>query len=148
MISSLPERTYGYSRSGILAALANAVVLDGVSVWALRKERFRYPQPIASGPGLLVALVGLDVNAAGILSRGLREFTEEPAVRDQHVSVPIDGTKERLTNFRDSATDGDVTRRSAPVGSSAQSLHLRGRGRDLQLKWRLPCVTNCFPRRA
>jgi cobalt-zinc-cadmium efflux system protein len=62
------ERTYGYYRTEILAALANAVVLIGISVWVLVEayERFRHPQPIASGPMLLVALIGLGVNAGSI----------------------------------------------------------------------------------
>ena len=62
------ERTYGYYRIEILAALTNAVVLIGISVWVLVEayERFRHPQPVASIPMLLVALVGLGVNAVSI----------------------------------------------------------------------------------
>jgi cobalt-zinc-cadmium efflux system protein len=39
------ERTYGYYRTEILAALVNAVVLIGISVWVLIEayERFRHP---------------------------------------------------------------------------------------------------------
>ena len=71
------ERTYGYYRTEILAALANAVVLIAISVWVLVEayERFRHPQPIASGPMLLVALVGLGVNAGSIWL--LRSASEE-----------------------------------------------------------------------
>jgi cobalt-zinc-cadmium efflux system protein len=71
------ERTYGYYRTEILAALANAVVLIGISVWVVIEafERFRHPQPIASGPMLLVALVGLGVNAGSIWL--LRSASEE-----------------------------------------------------------------------
>jgi len=71
------ERTYGYYRAEILAALANAVVLIGISVWVLVEAygRFRHPQPIASGSMLLVALVGLIVNAGSIWL--LRSASEE-----------------------------------------------------------------------
>lgn len=63
-----PERTYGYYRIEILAALANAVVLIAISLWVLfeASERFRHPQQVASLPMLLVAIVGLGVNAASI----------------------------------------------------------------------------------
>jgi cobalt-zinc-cadmium efflux system protein len=63
-----PERTYGYYRIEILAALANAIVLIGISGWVFVEayERFRHPQPIATIPMLLVALIGLGVNAASI----------------------------------------------------------------------------------
>jgi len=63
-----PERTYGYYRIEILAALANAVVLIGISIWVLFEayERFRHPQPVATGLMLVVAFLGLVVNAASI----------------------------------------------------------------------------------
>ena len=62
------ERTYGYYRIEILAALGNAVILIGISVWVLIEayERFRHPQPVATIPMLIVAVVGLVVNAASI----------------------------------------------------------------------------------
>lgn len=64
-----PEHTYGYYRAEILAALANAVVLLGISIYILFEayERFRNPPEIASGWMLLVAAVGLAVNLAGIV---------------------------------------------------------------------------------
>ena len=72
-----PERTYGYYRVEILAALANAVVLIGISLYVLYEayERFRHPPEVQSGAMLLVALVGLAVNVAGIfiLRAGARE---------------------------------------------------------------------------
>ena len=64
------ERTYGYYRTEILAALTNAVILIGISLWVLVEayERFQHPQPVATIPMLIVALVGLGVNAASIWS--------------------------------------------------------------------------------
>lgn len=63
-----PERTYGYYRVEILAALTNAVVLIGISLYILYEayERFRNPPEVQSTTMLLVALVGLAINVAGI----------------------------------------------------------------------------------
>lgn len=63
-----PERTYGFYRIEILAALANAVVLIGISLYILYEayERFRNPPDIQSGAMFAVASVGLVVNIAGI----------------------------------------------------------------------------------
>ena len=64
-----PERTYGYYRVEILAALTNAVVLLMISFYILYEayERFRNPAPVQSGAMLAVAGVGLVVNLAGML---------------------------------------------------------------------------------
>ena len=63
-----PDRTYGYYRVEILAALSNAVVLIGISLFILYEayERFRNPPEVSSKSMLVVALVGLAVNVAGI----------------------------------------------------------------------------------
>lgn len=59
-----PQRTYGYLRSEILSALANAVVLLLLTVYILYEayQRFRYPPEILGLPMLAVAVVGLAVN--------------------------------------------------------------------------------------
>lgn len=64
-----PERTYGFYRVEILAALANAVVLLLVSGFVLVEAygRFRQPPTVASLPMLAVAVVGLLVNGGSIL---------------------------------------------------------------------------------
>lgn len=64
-----PERTYGYYRIEILAALANGVVLVGISLYILWEawERFRNPPEVASGAMLWIATLGLGVNVAGML---------------------------------------------------------------------------------
>jgi cobalt-zinc-cadmium efflux system protein len=71
-----PRRTYGYHRVEILAALTNALVLAAVAGYILAEawERFRDPHPIATGPVLAVATLGLVVNAVGavLLHRGSR----------------------------------------------------------------------------
>lgn len=63
-----PERTYGYYRAEILAALANAIVLFGISFYILYEayQRFLNPPKVASGWMLLVAAIGLAVNLVGM----------------------------------------------------------------------------------
>lgn len=64
-----PEKTYGYYRLEILAALSNAVILIGVSVYVLYEayQRFRNPPEVQSGTMLIVAVIGLGVNIAGVV---------------------------------------------------------------------------------
>ena len=61
-------KTYGYYRAEVLAALANAVVLIGISLYILYEayRRFRNPPEVLSLPMLLVALVGLGANLVGL----------------------------------------------------------------------------------
>ncbi|MBI5500608.1 MAG: cation transporter [Deltaproteobacteria bacterium] len=58
------ERSFGFHRVEILAALLNGVVLLGATVWITWEaaERFRRPAPILETPMLVVAAVGLGVN--------------------------------------------------------------------------------------
>jgi cobalt-zinc-cadmium efflux system protein len=59
-----PEKTYGYYRVEILAALANAVVLFLISFYILYEayRRFEAPPEVASVPMLFIAVIGLAVN--------------------------------------------------------------------------------------
>lgn len=59
-----PQRTFGYLRMEVLAALANAVVLLLLTVYILYEayQRFVSPPDVLSGPMLLVASIGLAVN--------------------------------------------------------------------------------------
>lgn len=59
-----PQKTYGYLRTEILAALANAVVLLLLTVYILYEayRRFIDPPEVIGGPMLAVAAVGLLVN--------------------------------------------------------------------------------------
>lgn len=63
------ERTYGYYRAEILAALANAVVLIGISIYILYEAYLRFldPPKVESKEMIAVAAVGLVVNVAGML---------------------------------------------------------------------------------
>jgi cobalt-zinc-cadmium efflux system protein len=62
-----PEKSFGYRRAEILAALANGVTLVAISVWIFVEayERFREPSEVLGGPMLAVAALGLLVNAVG-----------------------------------------------------------------------------------
>jgi cobalt-zinc-cadmium efflux system protein len=63
-----PQRTYGYYRTEILAALTNAVVLLLISFYILYEayQRFLTPPAVQSGWMLAVAAVGLVVNLVSI----------------------------------------------------------------------------------
>lgn len=68
------QKSYGYYRIEILAAVVNAVLLLAVSLYVLYEayERFRHPPEVRSGPMLVVASIGLVVNiaAAYVLKAG------------------------------------------------------------------------------
>ena len=68
------ERTYGYHRAEILAALANGVVLIGISLFILFEAYRRFRQPSRSrgrrddagaGVGLIVNVVGMFILKSG-----------------------------------------------------------------------------------
>jgi cobalt-zinc-cadmium efflux system protein len=63
------KRTFGLQRAEVLAALGNALLLVGVAVWVLimAVERLRNPVEVHSGLMLVVALVGVLTNLAGLL---------------------------------------------------------------------------------
>jgi cobalt-zinc-cadmium efflux system protein len=63
-----PQRTYGYYRAEILAALANAVILIASSGYILYEayQRFLEPAAVVGLPMVLAAVVGLGVNLVGI----------------------------------------------------------------------------------
>lgn len=63
-----PKKTFGYYRAEILAALINAVVLIGISLYILYEayQRFLNPPKVQSGSMLIVAGIGLVVNIAGM----------------------------------------------------------------------------------
>jgi cobalt-zinc-cadmium efflux system protein len=68
-----PERSFGYKRAEIFAALANGVTLVAISIWIFVEalSRLREPPEILGGPMLAIAALGLLVNAVGaiVLSR-------------------------------------------------------------------------------
>jgi cobalt-zinc-cadmium efflux system protein len=68
-----PQRSFGYRRAEILAALANGVALVVVAIWIFVEaaRRFSDPPDVVGGWVLVVGVVGLAVNlaAAGVLHR-------------------------------------------------------------------------------
>lgn len=65
---STPEKSYGYHRAEILAAVINAVVLLLLSLWILYEAYRRVFEPphVLGVPMLLVGLVGLAVNVVSM----------------------------------------------------------------------------------
>jgi cobalt-zinc-cadmium efflux system protein len=63
-----PDRTYGYHRAEILAALANGVTLVVIALFIVVEayDRLQNPRDIASGLMVSVATGGLAVNLAGL----------------------------------------------------------------------------------
>ena len=72
-----PERSFGYKRAEILAALFNGATLVAISVWIFIEaaRRFADPPEVLAAPMMIVAVLGLIVNlvSAGILSRSSGE---------------------------------------------------------------------------
>jgi cobalt-zinc-cadmium efflux system protein len=64
-----PERTFGYQRLEILAAVGNALLLFGVAAWVLAEavRRFVSPSEVSTGPMLIVAVAGLVANSLSLL---------------------------------------------------------------------------------
>jgi cobalt-zinc-cadmium efflux system protein len=71
------EKTYGYYRVEILAALVNGVILCVLAIVILVEawDRLRVHHDVSAGPVLVVAVAGLGVNllAAGLLHAGAGE---------------------------------------------------------------------------
>ncbi len=63
------QKTYGYYRMEILAAVINAVVLLGISIYVLFEawKRFQNPPEVQSKSMLIVAGIGLVVNIIGMM---------------------------------------------------------------------------------
>lgn len=59
-----PKRTYGYRRVEVLAALGNAIALMVATGFLLREAwaRYTFPTPVAAGPMIVIALIGLLCN--------------------------------------------------------------------------------------
>lgn len=64
-----PNRSFGYKRAEILAALFNGVTIVAVSIWIFYEayNRFQDPPEVLGGWMMVVAVVGLIVNLAGML---------------------------------------------------------------------------------
>jgi len=63
------KKTFGYKRASIMAALLNASVLIGISIFLFKEayDKFINPHPVNGGVVIWVALVGLIANILGVL---------------------------------------------------------------------------------
>jgi cobalt-zinc-cadmium efflux system protein len=68
-LPATPQRTFGYFRLEILAAVINAVLLFGVAVWILVEavRRWATPPEVEGGLMLVFASIGLVANIAALL---------------------------------------------------------------------------------
>ncbi len=65
------QKTFGYQRAGVLVAFVNALLLVAVAIYLCFEgyQRVMHPEPVASGPMLVVGAIALLVN--GGISWGL-----------------------------------------------------------------------------
>jgi cobalt-zinc-cadmium efflux system protein len=89
------ERTYGYKRAEVLAALANGVLLVALAIWIFVEAvmRLRDPGDPLGGWMLAIALVGLAVNvAAGLVLSRARDTSLNVEAAFRHVFADMLGS--------------------------------------------------------
>jgi cobalt-zinc-cadmium efflux system protein len=90
-----PQRSFGYQRAEILAALANGLSLVAISVWIFVEayRRLDDPPEVLAGWLLVIALAGLVVNVAAalVLRRGQGESLNVSAAM-RHVLADLAGS--------------------------------------------------------
>jgi cobalt-zinc-cadmium efflux system protein len=90
-----PERTYGYKRAEVLAALANGVLLVALAIWIFVEaiKRFGDPQDVLGGWMLVIGLVGIGVNlAAGAILMRARGDSVNVEAAFRHVIADLLGS--------------------------------------------------------
>src|SRR5262245_35446660 len=90
-----PERTFGYRRAEVLAALANGVTLVALSIWIFYAAITRLDDPpeILGGWMLAIALVGVGVNvAAGAVLFRARSGSPNVEAAFRHVLADLLGS--------------------------------------------------------
>lgn len=90
-----PERTYGYKRAEVLAALANGVTLVALAIWIFVEaiRRLESPETVLAGWMLVIALVGIGVNlAAGLILHRAREDSLNVEAAFRHVLADLLGS--------------------------------------------------------
>jgi len=90
-----PERTYGYKRAEVLAALANGVTLVALAIWIFVEaiRRLENPETVLAGWMLVIALVGMGVNlAAGAILYRAREDSLNVEAAFRHVVADLLGS--------------------------------------------------------
>jgi cobalt-zinc-cadmium efflux system protein len=92
---STPERTYGYKRAEVLAALANGVALVALSIWIFYEafQRFRDPPEVLGGWMLVLGAAGIAVNvAAGVILSRFRRHSLNVEAAFRHVFADLLGS--------------------------------------------------------
>jgi cobalt-zinc-cadmium efflux system protein len=90
-----PERTYGYKRAEVLAALANGVMLVALALWIFVEAgmRLRDPGDVLGGWMLAIALLGIVVNvAAGLVLSRARSHSLNVEAAFRHVFADLLGS--------------------------------------------------------
>jgi cobalt-zinc-cadmium efflux system protein len=90
-----PERTYGYKRAEVLAALANGVTLVALAIWIFVEaiRRLDNPEDVLGGWMLVIALVGIAVNlAAGAILHRARAGSLNVEAAFRHVLADLFGS--------------------------------------------------------
>jgi cobalt-zinc-cadmium efflux system protein len=89
------ERTFGYKRAEVLAALANGVLLVALAIWIFVEAimRLRDPGEVLGGWMLVIALVGMAVNvAAGVVLGRARSHSLNVEAAFRHVFADLLGS--------------------------------------------------------
>jgi Co/Zn/Cd efflux system component len=104
------QRTFGYERFEILAAVVNAVLLFGVGLYILIEayRRLSEPPEIQSTAMLVIALIGLGVNffSMRVLASGHRRFST--SARTDTSRAEVGSSSSSSPGSRMSARDGDA----------------------------------------
>ena len=90
-----PERTFGFKRAEVLAALANGVALVALAIWIFYEavQRFRDPPDVLAGWMLAIALAGITVNvAAGAILHRTRGVSINVEAAYRHVFADLLGS--------------------------------------------------------
>jgi cobalt-zinc-cadmium efflux system protein len=90
-----PERSFGYKRAEVLAALANGVLLVALAIWIFVEAvlRLRDPGDVLGGWMLVIALIGLVVNiAAGLVLSRARAHSVNVEAAFRHVFADLLGS--------------------------------------------------------
>jgi cobalt-zinc-cadmium efflux system protein len=92
---STPERTYGYKRAEVLAALANGVALVALAIWIFYEaiQRLSDPPDVLGGWMLAIAVAGIAVNvAAGVVLHRARGANLNVDAAFRHVLADLAGS--------------------------------------------------------
>ena len=90
-----PERTFGYKRAEVLAALANGVTLVALAIWIFFAASLRLEDPpdVLGGWMLVIAIVGIGANvAAGAILHRARRHSLNVEAAFRHVFADLLGS--------------------------------------------------------